>query len=236
VEYHELPMLQTIFQDLRKGRHLCLEDGAAYEALAADPDRYQSLFAALGLNLVFHGRGFFYLDDESSPRTAQRMILFTAILVETLDDQGVNLDEELTQVPIHPAKLPHLQHEKYSRVMAEVDVTTEEALLKVLEAMKRYGLAEPLKDGSWRFRTSAYRLLDILGMAGRALKAEEDPVEPVEPAESIAPLVPAEPVVPLVPAEPVVPLVAVEPVVPAGPGGPDEAAGRSWPETSPETP
>jgi hypothetical protein len=173
MDSHELPMLQSIFTDLRKGRHICLEDGAAFEALAADPERYQSLFAALGLNLVCHGRGFFYLDDESAPRTAQRMILFTAILVETLDDQGVNLDEELTRVPILTDKLPHLQHDKYSRVMAEVDVTTEDALLKVLDAMKRYGLAEPLKDGSWRFRTSAYRLLDILNMAGRALKPGE---------------------------------------------------------------
>jgi hypothetical protein len=173
VEAHELPMLQSIFTDLRKGRHLCLEDGPSYEALAADPERYQSLFAALGLNLVFHGRGFFYLDDESAPRTAQRMILFTAILVETLDDQGVNLDLDLVHVPIVPAQLPHLQHEKYARVMAEVDVATEEALLKVLDALKRYGLAEPLKDGSWRFRTSAYRLLDILNMAGRSLSPRE---------------------------------------------------------------
>jgi len=183
VEFHELPLLQTIFTDLRKGRHLCLEDGPPYEALAADPERYQSLFAALGLNLVFHGRGFFYLDDESSPRTAQRMILFTAILVETLDDQGVNLDLDLTSVPILPAKLPHLQHEKYARVMAEVDVTTEDGLLKVLDAMKRYGLAEPLKDGSWRLRTSAYRLLDILNMAGRSLNPEALPPVPAESPE-----------------------------------------------------
>ena len=178
MEYHELPLLQTIFTDLRKGRHICLEDGATYEALASDPDRYQSLFTALGLNLVFHGRGFFYLDDDSSPRTAQRMILFTAILVETLDDQGVNLDVELTKVALDPAKLPHLQHEKYAKVMAEVDVTTEEALLKVLDTLKRYGLAEPGKDGLGRFRTSAYRLLDILNMAGRVLKPEDDQEKP----------------------------------------------------------
>ncbi len=179
MESHELPLLHAIFTDLRKGRHICLEDGPTFDALAADPDRYQSLFAALGLNLVFHGRGFFYLDDESSPRTAQRMILFTAILVETLDDQGVNLDLDLTRVLIHPDKLPHLQHEKYAKAMAEVDVTTEEALQKVLDSLKRYGLAEPTKDGVWRFRTSAYRLLDILNMAGRSLKPGEaqDPPE-----------------------------------------------------------
>jgi len=187
MEAHELPLLQTIFTELRKGRHLCLEDGAPFEALAADPERYQSLFAALGLNLVFHGRGFFYLDDESSPRAAQRMLLFTAILVETLDDQGVNLDTELTRLPILPAKLPHLQHEKYARVMAEVDVTTEEALLKVLDALKRYGLAEPMKDGTWRFRTPAYRLLDILNMAGRSqIMTEGGP--PARDARSSSPL------------------------------------------------
>jgi hypothetical protein len=172
VESHELPLLQAIFTDLRKGRHICLEDGPTYEALAAEPDRYQSLFNALGLNLVFHGRGFFYLDDDSSPRSAQRMILFTAILVETLDDQGVNLDLDLTKVAIDPANLPHLQHEKYARAMAEVDVTSDEGLNKVLDTLKRYGLAEPGKDGLWRFRTAAYRLLDILNMAGRALNNE----------------------------------------------------------------
>ena len=182
MEAHELPLLQTIFTELRKGRHICIEDGPPYEALAADPERYRNLFAALGLNLVCHGRGFFYLDDESAPRTAQRMVLFTAILVETLDDQGVNLDLELTRIPINPSRLPHLQHEKYARVMAEVDVTSEEALLKVLDALKRYGLAEPLKDGSWRFRTSAYRLLDILNMAGRSLKPGESPLDPQETA------------------------------------------------------
>jgi hypothetical protein len=64
--------------------------------------------------------------------------------------------------------------------MAEVDVTSEEALLKVLDAMKRYGLAEPVKDGSWRFRTSAYRLLDILNMAGRSLKPDEELSVPME--------------------------------------------------------
>jgi hypothetical protein len=175
MESHELPLLHAIFTDLRKGRHICMEDGPLYEALAADPERYQSLFTALGLNLVFHGRGFFYLDDESSPRSAQRMILFTAILVETLDDQGVNLDLDLTKVAINPDQLPHLQHEKYAKVMAEVDVTTEEALLKVLDSLKRYGLAEPCKDGLWRLRTSAYRLLDILNMAGRSLKPDEGP-------------------------------------------------------------
>jgi hypothetical protein len=174
MEPHELPMLQEVFTELRKGRHLCIEDGAIYEALAGHHDLYQSLFTALGLNLVFHGRGFFYLDDESSPRTAQKMILFTAILVEALDDQGVNLDLDLTQVIINPARLPHLQHEKYIRVMAEVDVKTEESLLKVLDSMKRYGLAEPDKAGLWHFRTAAYRLLDILNMAGRHLRPTDD--------------------------------------------------------------
>jgi hypothetical protein len=180
MEYSELPLLQAIFTDLRKGRHLCPEDGATYEALAAEPEAYTNLFSALGLHLVFHDRGFFYLDDESSPRSAQRMVLFTAILVESLDDQGVNLDEALTEIPIHPSRLPHLQHEKYARVMGEVNVNTEEDLLKVLDALKRYGLAEPQGDGTWRFRTSAYRLLDILAMAGRGAQTPDDDAEPLQ--------------------------------------------------------
>ncbi len=173
MDSHELPLLREVFTELRKGKHLCLEDGPLYGALAAHRDDYQNLFTALGLNLVFHDRGFFYLDDESAPRTAQRMILFTAILVETLDDQGINLDEKLLEIPILPDKLPHLRHEKYAKVMGEVDVTTEDSLLKVLEALRRYGLAEAKADGTWRFRTSAYRLLDILNLAGRFLVSEQ---------------------------------------------------------------
>lgn len=175
MEAHELPMLQEVFTELRKGRHISIEDGPIYDALAGNIDMYQSLFAALGLNLIAHGRGFFYLDDESAPRTAQKMILFTAILVETWDDQGVNLDLDLTKVPIAPSRLPHLQHDKYTRAMAEVDVRTEDSLMKVLDSMKRYGLAAPDKDGMWHFRTSAYRLLDILNMAGRALRPSDGP-------------------------------------------------------------
>lgn len=185
MELHELPMLQQVFTELRKGRHICMEDGGLFDALSGNLDRYQSLFSAMGLNLVFHGRGFFYLDDESAPKSAQRIVLFTAILVETLDDSGVNLDMELTTIPIHPSNLPHLKHEKYQKVMAEADVRSEEDLFKVLDAMKRYGLAEPDKNGIWHFRTSAYRLLDILNMAGRYI--QDAPVSGASVAPSQAP-------------------------------------------------
>jgi len=165
-----LPMLGEIFTELRKGRHLSIEDGPLYDALAANYETYKLLFTELRLDLVAHDRGFFYVDDDTAPRTAQRMVLFMAILVEHLDDQGVNLDRDLTQIPILPSKLPHLQQEKYAQVMAEVDVRNEEALVKVMEAMKRYGLASPDPTGVWRLRTSAYRILDILNMAGRTLR------------------------------------------------------------------
>ena len=69
-------------------------------------------------------------------------------------------------------------------VFASADVTSDEGLQKVLDSMKRYGLAEPLKDGSWRFRTSAYRLLDILNMAGRSLRGAEDAAGPEDLPES----------------------------------------------------
>lgn len=176
----DLPMLQEIFTELRKGRHLSIEDGPIYNALAGNYDLYKQLFTALGLNLVAHDRGFFYLDDDSAPRTAQKMVLFMAILVEYLDDQGVNLDQDLTQIPIHPSKLPHLQVEKYARVMAEVDIRNEEALVKILESMKRYGIASPDATGIWRLRLPAYRILDILNMAGRALRGGGEGITEVQ--------------------------------------------------------
>lgn len=177
MELHELPYLADIHTALRKGRHLTLEDGPLYEALASHYDAFNALFKGLGLTLVCHERGFFYLEDDTAPKSAQRMVLFAAILVETLDDQGINLDQELVDVRIDPDKLPHLKHEKYRLAMEEVGVRDQDGLLKVLEAMKRYGLAEPV-DGLWRFRTSAHRLLDVMNMAGRVVR----PAEAIEPA------------------------------------------------------
>ena len=171
MELHELPSLQEIYTELRKGRHISIEDGAIFSALESHYDDFQNLCTGLGLKLVRHERGFYYLEDDSAPKAAQKIFLFMAILLEHLDDKGFNSNQDLLAIRIDPVRLPHLQHEKYRAVMAEVGVDKEEGVVGVLKSMARYGLAEPDPDqaGIWRLRTGAYRILDVVNMAGRAV-------------------------------------------------------------------
>jgi hypothetical protein len=43
-----LPHLQAIFEKLKTGYHLSLDDGELHSALIKDPDSYTNYFAAIG--------------------------------------------------------------------------------------------------------------------------------------------------------------------------------------------
>ncbi len=179
MDLHELPNLQEIYTELRRGRHISIEDGVLFSALESHCEGFQNLCVGLGLKLVRHERGFYYLEEEirSAPKSAERIFLFMAILLEQLDDKGYNSNQDLLAIQIDPARLPHLQHEKYRTVMAEVGVDREDGLIGILKSMARYGLADPDREaaGIWRFRTGAYRLLDVINMAGRAVGPNASP-------------------------------------------------------------
>ena len=94
----ELPYLMRIFDELRRGKHLAEGDGPHVHALREQVESYVRLFDALGFSLVQHSRGFFYFAGDASGNVTEqagRMAVFTFILVESLADQGKQVEETL---------------------------------------------------------------------------------------------------------------------------------------------
>ncbi|EPN59645.1 hypothetical protein A245_17328, partial [Pseudomonas syringae pv. actinidiae ICMP 19096] len=92
LDLSEMSQLAPIFRELFKGYHISRRDPELYAQLSNCQDQYRTLFKALGYELVCDTRGFYYFVPELAAaqvnKTAQRLALFTFILVEHLADQG----------------------------------------------------------------------------------------------------------------------------------------------------
>jgi len=58
----DIPMLSEIFEVLRRGRHICSEDGDLYWAVRDNLDALEGLFYRLGFRLEAHPRDFYQID------------------------------------------------------------------------------------------------------------------------------------------------------------------------------
>jgi chromosome condensin MukBEF MukE localization factor len=183
----ELPYLEQIFDDLRRGKHLAEGDGPHVHALRENVEAYARLFDALGFTLVQHPRGFFYFSaDPSSTVTDQagRMAVFTFILVESLADQGKQVEETLMTHTFNVDELPHLSTDRFVTYMRDVGVISVDDIRQVLKNMRRLGFAELVGDDLFRFRTPAYRFLDLCSELA-AEQGESAPDEPTSEDEEI---------------------------------------------------
>src|SRR5690606_41603832 len=97
--------------------------------LSSMQDQYRARFRALGFALVCGPRGFYYfVPEQVAPqvnKTAQRLALFTFILVEHLADQGRDPLSVLDGGSIGRDELPALL-EKYRDLFLQAEVTTFE--------------------------------------------------------------------------------------------------------------
>ncbi|MBI3130314.1 MAG: hypothetical protein HYZ13_03055 [Acidobacteria bacterium] len=184
----QLPYLKDIFTALRRGKHICMEDTLLYGALEKHYEHFKSLFDALGLQLVHHQRGIFYMVDDSAPSAAESIVYFMAILIESMDDRGASIQDAIERSPRKVfliEDLPHLTMPKYQDLMRGVlDVKDRQGVQRIIASMTRYGFVEALDGGAFRFRQSAFRLLDVCALAGveadsnaRAAVDEEAPAE-----------------------------------------------------------
>jgi len=212
IDLSELTQLGPIFRELFKGFHISRRDPELYSQLSNQQDQYRALFRSLGFELVCDTRGFYYFVPEQIGaqvnKTAQRLALFTFILVEHLADQGRDPLAVLDGGSIGRDELPPLL-EKYRDLFLQAEVTTQEELEeKVMRRMTQLGFAAE-DNGVYRFLPPVHRFLDVclsvqqdrdlaaslhakdLAYVASAL-AEEDE-EPIvsleEPAEPAAPLV-----------------------------------------------
>lgn len=167
----ELPELKEVFKRLRNGRHVSSEDGATYRALAEHEEDFRILFDSLGFVLLRHRRDFFYFRGSSGYSSfGTRIGVFFFILVEWIAEKGEQMEETLFSQPFLIADLPHFQRERYRKYMAEAGMEDEDSLHNLFQRMERLGFIRRDNEHSLRFRTPAYRLLDlcteVLGESG----------------------------------------------------------------------
>jgi hypothetical protein len=164
LDLSELTHLAPIFRELFKGFHISRRDPELYAQLSNCQDAYRVLFRALGFELVCDTRGFYYFVPEQAAaqvnKTAQRLSLFTFILVEHLADQGRDPVGVLDGGSLGRDELPALL-EKYRDLFGQAEVqTTEELEEKILRRMTQLGFAHE-EPGIYRFLAPMHRFLDV---------------------------------------------------------------------------
>lgn len=118
----------------------------------------------MGFELVCDTRGFYYFVPEQAAaqvnKTAQRLSLFTFILVEHLADQGRDPIAVLDGGSLGRDELPSLL-EKYRDLFIQAEVQTPEELEeKIMRRMTQLGFASE-ENGIYRFLPPMHRFLDV---------------------------------------------------------------------------
>ncbi|WP_168232480.1 Mks condensin complex protein MksE [Pseudomonas veronii] len=166
LDLSELSQLAPIFRELFKGYHVSRRDPELYAQLSNFQDQYRTLFKALGFELVCDTRGFYYFVPDSAiasaqmNKTAQRLALFTFIIVEHLADQGRDPIAVLDGGSLGRDELPSLL-EKYRDLFIQAEVQTQEELEeKIMRRMTQLGFASE-DNGIYRFLPPMHRFLDV---------------------------------------------------------------------------
>jgi len=164
IDLNELSQLAPIFRELFKGYHVSRRDAELYSQLSNQQDQYRALFKALGFELVCDTRGFYYFVPEQMGaqvnKTAQRLALFTFIIVEHLADQGRDPLAVLDGGSLGRDELPPLL-DKYHDLFLQAEVQTQDELEeKIMRRLTQLGFA--LDDnGIYRFLPPMHRFLDV---------------------------------------------------------------------------
>ena len=166
LDLSELSHLAPIFRELFKGYHVSRRDPELYAQLSNFQDQYRALFKALGFELVCDTRGFYYFVPDTAitsaqvNKTAQRLALFTFIIVEHLADQGRDPIAVLDGGSLGRDELPSLL-EKYRDLFVQAEVTTQDELEeKIMRRMTQLGFASE-DNGVYRFLPPMHRFLDV---------------------------------------------------------------------------
>jgi hypothetical protein len=163
LDLSELSQLAPIFRELFKGYHVSRRDPELYAQLSNFQDQYRTLFKALGFELVCDTRGFYYFVPDMAAaavnKTAQRLALFTFILVEHLADQGRDPIAVLDGGSLGRDELPSLL-DKYRDLFIQAEVQTGRAGRKIMRRMTQLGFASE-ENGVYRFLPPMHRFLDV---------------------------------------------------------------------------
>ena len=164
IDLKEMTQLAPIFRELFKGYHISRAAPELYTQLSNQQDTYRALFKSLGYELVCDSRGFYYFVPEQMGaqvnKTAQRLALFTFIIVEHLADQGRDPIAVLDGGSLGRDELPALL-EKYRDLFVQAEVTSQDELEeKIMRRMTQLGFASE-EPGIYRFLPPMHRFLDV---------------------------------------------------------------------------
>ena len=160
--------LAQAFQLLRRGKHVCRDDGAAFRDLERHEDRYRVVFLALGYQLIRHDRGFYYFQGDNTLPTVrlQAMTLFVLILFQELEEKKSQepdraWEKSLTSRIFHVDELPHFATAGRRDLMQSVGVTRANLNEKALRDLGRLGMLEMITPSQFRLRPPVYRFVDL---------------------------------------------------------------------------
>ena len=183
----DIPKLSEIFEALRRGRHICAEDGDIYWALRDNFEHVQALFTSLGFRLEAHPRDFYYFHGSGSlSDRSERMAVFMFILVEWLSDRGEQVEEAIITRKFNVDELPHMRIERYRQYMNEAGISGEGGISDVIRNFERFGFARREVGSLFSFRSPVFRFVDLchavleLDDAGNVIIAEDSSSEEQE--------------------------------------------------------
>jgi len=157
-----LPRMAEVFDALRKGRHICSEDGGLFIVLRDHREAYETLFTNLGFDFREHPRGFFFFRGGAQlSEGAERMAVFMFVLIENLSTQGLPVEEALMTRRFDLGELPHFHGERSRQYMKEVGVATPDDVSSLLKNMDRLGFMVVAPDGTFCFRPPVCRFLEL---------------------------------------------------------------------------
>lgn len=183
------PKLAEAFRLLRRGRHICRDDARLFQDLKASKNDYQTIFAALGYELVHHPQDFFYLSGERWLKTKalQAAALFVFILFQDLEEKKFLSDtrqwqKTLTSRFFRLADMPHFATNERRRMMTTIGVAQED-LKDVIRTLKQLGMVDWIDKDQFQFRTPIYRFVDLclhLANDDDLLNADENSLDTLE--------------------------------------------------------
>lgn len=160
---YKLPHLPDIFQALVSGKHISAADTSWFYSIQEELANYKASFEAYGYTLIAHPRDFYYFKMSGKTYTlgTKQMALFVFLLVDQLDRIEADLENVILSRRFAIPELPHLKTERYKELMAEVSITDENSLKKVIDGLALYGFATKYGDEQFEFETPVFRFLDI---------------------------------------------------------------------------
>ncbi len=160
-----LPQLAAIFRGIKAGRHWCFGD-AEYSDLSGERfEDYKAFFAQLELTLHRDTRGFVYAtaddDDYKGSNLITRFVVFTAVWVDAMADEGADIGNVLFAAHQSVDDLPHLNAESHRRILDQVGIRTLIDLNDTLKSFERLGFLEWNSEGRFTLTAAFNRLLDV---------------------------------------------------------------------------